>query len=98
MIWRRVVISDNTSIKDLHIILQIIMGWSDVHLNMFTIHGKTYGVSHSGGMYFSDNPANVTLHQLGLRKNEKFIYEYDFTDGWQHEIRVENIMGFLVQK
>lgn len=94
MIWRRVVISGEISIKDLHYILQIIMGWSDTHLNAFTIHGKTYGVAHSGGIYFSDDPAEITFHQLGLRKNEKFIYEYNFTSCWEHEIRVEKIIKY----
>ena len=88
IIWRRIIISDAISIKDLHYTLQIVMGWSDIHLNSFTIHGKNYGVAHIGGMSFSDNPADVAFHQLGLRQNEKFIYEYNFNCFWEHDIRV----------
>jgi hypothetical protein len=29
---------------------------------------------------------------LGLRVRERFLYEYDFTDGWQHDVRVEQIL------
>lgn len=94
MIWRRVVLNGNISIKDLHYIIQIIMGWSDTHLNTFTIHGKTYGVPHIGGVNFKDNPAKITFDQLRLRKNEKFTYEYDFISHWMHEIRVEKVVKY----
>lgn len=30
--------------------------------------------------------------ELGLRINERFVYDYDFTDDWQHQIRVEAII------
>ena len=33
-----------------------------------------------------------------LRTNEKFLYEYDFTDQWRHQIRVENILDFDPRK
>lgn len=74
-------------------ILQIAMGWSDDHLNCFTIHGKEYGVYHSGGIEFSDDPETVRLADLQLREREKFRYEYDFTDRWQHQLRVEAIQS-----
>ena len=91
MIWRRIAVSGDSTIEDLHYILQIAMGWSDDHLNRFTIHGKDYGVSHPGGLWFSDDPSEVRLADLQLREREKFLYEYDFNDGWRHQIRVEAI-------
>ena len=44
MIWRRLQVSGDVSLEDLHHILQIAMGWSDECLNRFKIHGKEYGV------------------------------------------------------
>ncbi len=85
-------VSGNSTIEDLHYILQIALGWSDDHLNRFTIHGKDYGVSHPGGIWFSDDPAQVHLAGLQLREREKFLYEYDFSDRWCHQIRVEAIV------
>jgi hypothetical protein len=29
---------------------------------------------------------------LGLRLRERFVYEYDFIDGWQHDLRLEQIL------
>jgi hypothetical protein len=39
-IWRRILVSGNTTLLKLHDIIQIIMGWEDDHLHMFTIHGS----------------------------------------------------------
>ncbi|WP_338181602.1 plasmid pRiA4b ORF-3 family protein [Candidatus Dormiibacter inghamiae] len=40
--------------------------------------------------------ASGTTHDewadLGLRPHERFLYEYDFTDGWQHDVRVERML------
>jgi len=62
------------------------------HLNRFVIHGREYGVNHDGGIGFRDDPRQVRLVDLGLRVGERFVYEYDFTDGWQHDVRVEQIL------
>jgi len=94
MIWRRFLVSSACTITDLHYILQIAMGWSDDHLNRFRIHGIQYGVYHDGGMGFSHNPDEVWLGDFQFRINERFLYEYDFTDQWRHQIRVENILDF----
>ncbi len=69
--------------------LQIAMGWDDFHLHQFIIHGKHYGVSKIGGIWFSDDPEQVRLSDLQFRVKARFLYEYDFGDLWQHEIRVE---------
>lgn len=88
-IWRRLLLRDDQTIADLHYTLQITMGWSDYHLNRFIIHGKQFGVYHIGGMSFSDDPHEVYLRDFRFRPRERFLYEYDFGDLWQHEIRLE---------
>ncbi len=91
MIWRRLLVCGDSTITDLHYILQITMGWSDDHLHRFRIHGKQYGIARLGGLSFSDNPDAVRLKDFRFRINECFRYEYDFHDNWQHQIRVEAI-------
>ena len=61
-------------------------------MNRFVIHAREYGVSHDGGIGFRDDPRHVRLADLGLRVRERFLYEYDFTDGWQHDVRLEHIL------
>ena len=93
MIWRRLLVCGNSTIIDLHYILQISLGWSDDHLHRFRIHGKQYGIARLGGLSFSDDPETVRLKDFRFRINECFRYEYDFTDGWRHQIRVEAILA-----
>ena len=89
MIWRRLLVRSDSSIADLHYTLQIAFGWSDEHLHQFRIHGQAYGVYHDGGINFSTNPRLVKLSDFKFRKNERFIYEYDFGDFWEHSVRLE---------
>ena len=95
LIWRRLLVRGDSTIADLHATLQIALGWSDEHLNRFVIHGREYGVSHLGGIGFRDDPRQVRLADLGLRVRERFLYEYDFTDGWQHDVRIEQILPLV---
>jgi hypothetical protein len=92
LIWRRVRVHGDTTIADLQAIFQVVLGWTDEHLHRFVIHGKDYGISQIGGIGFRDDPHRVRLADLGLRVRERFLYEYDFTDGWQHDVRVEQIV------
>jgi len=80
--------SDST-VADLHYTLQIAFGCSNVQLNRFHIHGQDYGVYHDRGVCFSTDPHQVRLRDFQYRINERFLYEYDFGDCWQHEVHVE---------
>ena len=93
IIWRRLLVRGDSTIADLHYAIQIAMGWTDSHLHRFRIHGKDYGVAHIGGCFFADDPKQVRLADFGFRLRERFFYEYDFYDLWQHDIRVEQILG-----
>lgn len=92
MIWRRLLVHGDSTITDLHYTLQLSFGWMDYHLNRLVIRGKDYGVYHEGGMNFSDDPDQVRLADFHFRVHERFLYEYNFTDLWQHEIRVEAML------
>jgi len=89
LIWRRLLVRSDSTIADLHYTLQIAMGWEGYHLHQFVIKGKRYGVPQPGGVWFVDDPRQVQLADLHFRLRERFLYEYDFGDLWQHEIRVE---------
>jgi Plasmid pRiA4b ORF-3-like protein len=89
LIWRRLLVGSDSTIADLHYTLQIAMGWDDAHLHRFRIRGKDYGVSRSGGIGFHDDPRQVHLADFHFRHHERFLYEYDFGDLWQHVVRVE---------
>ena len=90
LIWRRVQVRSDICIADLHDVLQIVMDWDDIHLHRFCIHGKDYGIARCGGMGFADDPRQVRLCDFRLHRRERFLYEYDFTDNWVLEIRLED--------
>jgi len=92
LIWRRLLVRSDSTIADLHATFQLALGWSDEHLNRFVIRGHECGVWHDGGIGFRDDPRHVCLANLGLRVRERFLYEYDFTDGWDHDVRLEQIL------
>src|ERR1700758_2332117 len=98
MIWRRLLVRSDSTIADLHYTLQIAFGWSDSHLHCFHIQGKDYGVGHRGGMSFADDPDTVHLADFQFRVRERFLYEYDFNDNWQHEARVEQTLPLEPQR
>ncbi len=98
MIWRRLLLRSDHTIADLHYTLQIAMGWDDFHLHQFLIRGKRYGVPRIYGPHFSENGCDVPLHVFQFRPYERFLYEYDFGDRWEHEIRLEKTIPLNPKK
>src|SRR3990172_9138951 len=69
-IWRRILVAENTTLYSLHDILQIVMGWTDSHLHMFTIERQIYGNPEDDefGDLGTKNEIRYRLNQLGLRE------------------------------
>ena len=82
-------VSDDTSLVDLHEIIQISIGWEDYHLWTFSINGREYGHAYGEGLTIEDY--DTTLSDLNIRLGQRFLYTYDFGDYWQHEVRLEKI-------
>jgi hypothetical protein len=92
LVWRRLLVKSDTTIAQLHDVVQIAMGWEDVHLHQFRIHGKSYGVYRGGGFTVADHPRHGYLADFRLRRGERFVYAYDFGDLWRHDIRLEQVL------
>ena len=92
IIWRRLLVSSQTTIAQLHQYIQVAFDWSGEHLHRFRIHGKDYGIADLGGMSFDDDPHQVPLSRFRLHPRESFRYEYDFTAHWRVDIRLEEIL------
>ena len=94
-IWRRIQVKDCTLDK-LHEHIQTAMGWTNSHLHQFTIGGVTYGDPELLLEGFEDDPEIVDSLETPVSqivpedgKRLRFEYEYDFGDGWKHEILFE---------
>ncbi|MGO9570467.1 MAG: plasmid pRiA4b ORF-3 family protein [Desulfomonilaceae bacterium] len=90
-IWRRIQVSSDINLRELHGILQTVMGWRGGHLHEFDVFGTSYGDPRVAEGDVLDE-ARVNLEQLITEEKEKFHYLYDFGDGWEHEILLEKIL------
>ena len=93
-VWRDVRVDAETPLDRLHDVLQGLMGWTDSHLHQFIVGKKPiyYGIpdpDHMGPETVDEQP--VRLREILPRKGSKILYEYDFGDGWMHEIQVDEV-------
>ena len=98
IIWRRIQVKSCTLDK-FHEHIQTTMGWTNSHLHEFQINGERHGDPEllDDGFADDDHFIDSTAIMLGdiVPKSGKrltFEYEYDFGDGWQHEIVFEGCL------
>jgi hypothetical protein len=90
-IWRRLRVHGDLTLRELHHVLQVALGWADSHLHEFEIDGKVYGMpdpTEDIGEPPLDE-RNYRLDEL-LRKGTRAEYRYDFGDDWCHQIVVHD--------
>jgi len=91
-IWRRIEVTEDTSLDKLHNIIQAAIGWNDYHLHQFIIGGNYYGKPDPEFGSEMEDESTIRLSQISLKEKSKFTYEYDFGDSWLHEILIEKIL------
>ena len=91
-IWRRIQLSSETRLSELHHILQVVMGWEDCHLHQFIIGKRYYGDPSFSEFSDIKDEEKVKLAQGVTRPNQTFVDEYDFGDSWEHGIKLEKIL------
>ena len=92
-IWRRIQIPDCT-LANLHEYIQGAFGWDDDHMHKFVLTSEYYGPPPSDEFGVDEDmlgEAEVRISSLipASCRRSRWIYEYDFGDGWQHEIVFE---------
>lgn len=92
-IWRRILVRGDTTLGQLHGILQAVMGWADYHLHQFTVGQRYYGVPHPDYGFEMHDEGPVTLNDIIPGEKFRFRYEYDFGDSWLHNLLVEKILA-----
>ncbi len=96
-IWRRIQAKDCT-LDRLHEHIQTAMGWTNSHLHRFVINKQLFGdpmlmEDNFEEMEYEDSTA-VTLADILPESGKwfRFRYEYDFGDGWEHEVLFEDVL------
>jgi len=101
LIWRRIIVPETYNFWDLHVAIQDSMGWLDCHLHVFRIREERTDSVVEIGIPSEDRfeeepeilpgweiPISKYFHDVGITSN----YEYDFGDGWEHEVLFEKIL------
>jgi hypothetical protein len=90
-VWRRIEVPADIKLGKLHRMLQAVMGWTDSHLHAFRIGRLSYGVPDPE---FPDDMKNERTMRLDniAATGDMIIYEYDFGDGWEHELKIEKVL------
>ncbi len=87
-IWR-IEVPDSYTLKQLHRIIQIVMGWQDSDLHEFSLNGKRYGEPNPEDEENVIDERTVRLRDLALSNGDGIGYVYDFGDDWQHQLVLE---------
>ena len=84
-IWRRILVQSDTTLVDLHRIIQTAMGCTNSHLHAFADNNNTYSPVEFE-VEGAKNSRVVKLSKILKKEGEEILYEYDFGDGWEHNI------------
>ena len=91
LVWRRITLDGRSSFANLHHVIQSAMGWHDAHLHQFRINNRYIGVpdpESDAPEWHTEDERKVFLNRV-LTDDAVFTYLYDFGDGWEHRLLVE---------
>jgi hypothetical protein len=89
-VWRRIVVPSETKLPKFARWLEAAMGWEGYHLHSFGIAGLRFGAPDEDADDLIDE-RRVTVKQVLPRVGSTLQWDYDFGDGWEHEVVVEAI-------
>ena len=92
-VWRLLSAPGHLTLAELDLVIQAAMGWTNSHLHMFAMDGKLYGMPDDE--WPDDRPVlpdgGYTLDEVLPSNVKGFVHEYDFGDGWQHDVTVRAV-------
>ena len=103
-IYRDVLVDPAMTLSKFHKLIQVAMGWEDVHLHGFALQQKNesyYRVpairrfekpNPDGWGESAQNEARYKLQDLLLNPKDKLLYLYDFGDDWEHIITLKAVV------
>jgi hypothetical protein len=99
-IWRRMDLASDLPLDALHHILQSTFGWTDSHLHAFTAGGRMHESGAERYLTAFDLAegdegvleSDVRLDELLAESGDTLYYSYDFGDGWEHTILLEEVL------
>ena len=75
-IWRRLLVSAETPLDEMHDVLQMAMGWTDSHLHQFLAREHRFGVPDpEWGDDDLDDESGVPLRSILTGRSDRILYE-----------------------
>jgi len=91
-IWREFEVESNITLKRFVVIVLKVMGWTNTHLHQLEIAGQQFSLPCDGGDNDFENENKFFLHDFSLKELRHMLLMYDFGDGWEHSITLEDVM------
>src|ERR1700674_939606 len=86
-VTRRLVITEQASLAQLHAALQVAFGWSDEHLYVFQIRGWQFGdPARAIELALAGGGVDMPLAAFAFEINETFRYQYNLFVPVRHEV------------
>ncbi|WP_299286829.1 plasmid pRiA4b ORF-3 family protein [uncultured Mucilaginibacter sp.] len=101
-VWRRLLVPENFTFYQFHLIIQAAFDWQDAHAyefspddrfsNLIIADKELYDID-----FFEDDELidskEIKLADIFKAEGQKFVYTYDLGDNWEHLITSEKITG-----
>lgn len=99
-VWRELVVPLRFTFAELHTVMQKLFSWADYHAHDFIVLDKdtpVVNIVDEFGDFDNEQDEPVILEQTAtledyLPKYKRVVYRYDFGDGWEHLIEVQDIL------
>jgi hypothetical protein len=96
-IWRRLLVQSDMLLSDFHKVIQTTIGWTNSHLHQF-IKNRTFYLERMPDDDLWEEMNNIDYKKVKIsdllqREKGRIVYEYDFGDGWRHDLILEKILS-----
>lgn len=101
-IWRKVEVPSNITLRHLAELIIPLMGWAGYHLHQFRKGNDLYVPAYQSDVNDMDGFLDCRQHvseeyiiaDILREKGKTVLFEYDFGDDWQHEIRLSSVADY----
>lgn len=88
-VWRRIVVRESMWLSQLHDSIQLAFDWFDYQTHAFSLDDLRFGNPVKRDALTIEDDRDVSLADLDLEHRGRFLYLYEFGEGWTVEIKVE---------
>ena len=105
-IWRKVEVPSNITLRHLTELIIPLMGWSGYHLHQFRKGDDLYVPAYQSDDNDMDGFFGCRQHaseefviaDILREKGKTVIFEYDFGDDWQHDVRLSSVADYAADE